>query len=107
MPLLILPFMYRRWLTASHLWEWDSLEDLSTFAFPMAHLGTLTPTPVFLGVGTRDTNCPIDMGMQHYRLLSDPKEYAIVDADHYELMGPAREILHPKEVAFLKKWLSL
>jgi hypothetical protein len=47
------------------------------------------------------------MTMRWYAQLSEPKEYALVDADHYQLMGHARDVLHPKEVAFLKKWLTL
>lgn len=71
----------------------------------MAHLKTLSPTPVFFGVATRDTNGPPDMVMRQYNKLSEPKEYVIVDADHYQLMGPAREILHAREIAFLKRTL--
>ena len=84
-----------------------SLDDVSTYSTAMAHLENLCPTPVFFGVASRDTNSPADMVMRQYNKLSEPKEYAIVDADHYELMGKGREVLHPKEAAFLKKWLSL
>ena len=73
----------------------------------MSHLDNLTPTPVFFGVATRDTNCPPDMVMRWYAGMSEPKEVAFVDADHYQLMGPARDVLHPKEVAFLKRSLAL
>lgn len=70
----------------------------------MAHLKNVTPTPVFFGVATRDTNCPIDLAMRDFGMLSEPKEFAIVDADHYELMtGKARELLYSKEIAFLKR----
>ncbi|KIX04240.1 uncharacterized protein Z518_07794 [Rhinocladiella mackenziei CBS 650.93] len=82
-----------------------SLDDISTYSLPMSHLMDVTPTPIFYGVATRDTNGPPDMVLRQYEKLSEPKELTIVDADHYELMGPAREILHPKEVAFLKKTL--
>ncbi|KAK5557596.1 hypothetical protein LTR46_004624 [Exophiala xenobiotica] len=84
-----------------------SLDDVSTYSTAMAHLENLCPTPVFFGVASRDTNSPADMVMKQYNKLSEPKEYALVDADHYELMGKARGVLHPKEVAFLKKWLFL
>lgn len=73
----------------------------------MAHLANITPTPVFFGVAIRDTNSPPDQVMKQYGKLTEPKEYAIVDCNHYELVDKAREVLHPKEVAFLKKWLSL
>jgi fermentation-respiration switch protein FrsA (DUF1100 family) len=73
----------------------------------MSHLETITPTPVFFGIATRDTNSPPDMSMRWYAKLSEPKEVAIVDADHYELMSHGRDILHPKEVAFLKRSLNL
>lgn len=80
-----------------------SLDDISTSALPMSHLENLTPTPIFFGVATRDTNGPPDMVMRQFGKLSEPKEYLIVDADHHELMSSAREILHPREVAFLKR----
>lgn len=41
--------------------------------------------------------------MSHYSLLSEPKEYILVDADHYELVSRARTVLHKKELAFLEK----
>jgi fermentation-respiration switch protein FrsA (DUF1100 family) len=69
----------------------------------MSHLKNLTPTPVFVGVATRDTNTPPDLMMKHFAKLSEPKEYVMVDSDHYEMIGPAREVLHPREVAFLKR----
>ena len=71
----------------------------------MPHLDSLTPTPVFVGVATRDTNSPPDMTMRWYAKISEPKEMAFVNAHHYELMGAARDVLHPKEVAFLEKWI--
>ncbi len=83
------------------------MDDISTYALPMSHLDSVTPTPVFFGVGTKDTNSPPDMTMRWYAKLSEPKAVTFVDADHYQLMGPAREILHPKEVAFLKRSLNL
>ncbi|KIW18371.1 hypothetical protein PV08_02659 [Exophiala spinifera] len=104
---------FREWIGKDEERGWRneltlrSLDDLSTYATPMAHLGKMSPTPVFFGVAARDTNSPPDMVMKQYQKLTEPKEYAIVDADHYELMGKARDILHPREVAFLKKWLSL
>ena len=81
----------------------NSLDDISTFALPVSHLENLSPTPVFWGVGTRDTNCPPDMVMSQFGRLSEPKEVVIVDADHYELLGSARCMLHQREVAFLKR----
>ena len=81
----------------------SSLDDVSTFALPVSHLENVSPTPVFWGVATRDTNCPPDMVMRQFGKLSEPKEVVIVDADHYELMGSARDVLHQKEVAFLKR----
>ncbi|KIW31368.1 uncharacterized protein PV07_03021 [Cladophialophora immunda] len=80
-----------------------SLEDVSTFALPVSHLDNLTPTPALFEVASRDTNSPPDMTMRWYAKLSEPKDLVLVDADHYELMGSARDILHPKEVAFLKR----
>ena len=85
----------------------NSLDDISTYALPMSHLESLCPTPVFFGVATRDTNSPPDMTMRWYAQLSEPKEAAFVDADHYQLMGHGRDVLHPKEVAFLKRTLNL
>ncbi|KAK4942103.1 hypothetical protein LTR10_018139 [Elasticomyces elasticus] len=82
-----------------------SLDDVSTTALCVPFLDILTPTPVFFGAATRDTNGPLDMVMRWYAQVSEPKEYAMVDADHYQLMGEAREILNVREVAFLKKWL--
>lgn len=71
----------------------------------MPFLESVTPTPVFFGVATRDTNSPPDMTMAWYAKLSEPKEVAFADAHHYDLMGSAREVLHPREVAFLKRTL--
>ena len=78
---------------------------MSTFSLPMPHLKTLTPTPILYGVGTRDTNCPPDLALRHFGELSEPKELVIVDADHYEILSVGREVLHPREVAFLKRTL--
>jgi predicted pyridoxine 5'-phosphate oxidase superfamily flavin-nucleotide-binding protein len=83
------------------------LDDVSTYALPMAHLETLTPTAVFFGVATRDTNSPPDMTMQWFAKLSEPQEVVFVDADHYQLIGAGRDVLHPKEVAFLKEGAEL
>ncbi|KAI1629453.1 Alpha/Beta hydrolase protein [Exophiala viscosa] len=82
-----------------------SLDELATTALCAPYLDVLTPTPVFFGVATRDTNTPPDMVMRWYGQVSEPKEYAIVDADHYQLMGESREVLDVREVAFLKKGL--
>ena len=83
-----------------------SLDELATTALCVPYLDVLTPTPVFFGVATRDTNTPPDMVMRWYGQVSEPKEYAIVDADHYQLMGDeVRKTLDPREVAFLKRWL--
>ncbi|KAJ9646107.1 hypothetical protein H2204_000769 [Knufia peltigerae] len=104
---------FAEWIGKNHEKGWRneltlrSLDDLSTYATPMAHLANITPTPVFFGVAIRDTNSPPDQVMKQYGKLTEPKEYAIVDCNHYELVDKAREVLHPKEVAFLKKWLSL
>ncbi|OAL34216.1 hypothetical protein AYO20_06471 [Fonsecaea nubica] len=98
---------FSKWETNGSGWKNEvtvrSLEDVSTFALPVPHLDNLTPTPILFEVASRDTNCPPDMCMRWYAKLSEPKEVVLVDADHYELMGPARDILHPKEVSFLKR----
>lgn len=83
----------------------SSLDDLSSASLCVPYFGVLTPTPVFFGIATRDTNSPVDMVMRWYAQVSEPKEYALVDADHYQLMGEARKMLDVREVAFLKKWL--
>ncbi|EXJ71627.1 uncharacterized protein A1O5_05435 [Cladophialophora psammophila CBS 110553] len=98
---------FSKWMANGSSWKNEltlrSLDDISTMALPISHLDDLTPTPVLLEAATRDTNSPPDMTMRWYAKLSEPKELVLVDADHYELMGSARNILHPKEVAFLKR----
>ncbi|EXJ86164.1 hypothetical protein A1O1_06534 [Capronia coronata CBS 617.96] len=97
------------WMSNASTWKNEltlrSLDDISTFSLPMGHLKTLCPTPVFFGVATRDTNSPPDMVMAQYHQISEPKEFVMVDADHYQLMGSARELLHLRETAFLKSVL--
>ncbi len=73
----------------------------------MSHLENVTPTPVLYVVAAKDTNSPPDMGGRWFARLSEPKEYVLLDVDHYELMGVGRQTLHPKEVAFLKRSLGL
>lgn len=77
-------------------------------AYSVVHaLPRITPTPVLVGIGSRDTNGAVEYTMRHYAKISEPKEYVVVDADHYEMVtdGKARDELHKKEVEFLKRTL--
>lgn len=82
-----------------------SIEALRGYTLPLSHAKHITPTPVFYAVNTKDTNTPPDMGMRAYGKLSEPKEFCLLDGDHYEMLGKNLDFLLTRQIAFLKRTL--
>jgi hypothetical protein len=62
----------------------ESLEKMLEYNVSVV-LPRISPTPVLMVLGEKDTLIPIDMAMKGYERLREPKGLCVVDCGHFEL----------------------